>query len=142
MVCAAVQVVNWLLDMLQLTHGEAAPATSEARRVLCFFAASLHNPKMPTAATVACTRSMTTLTPHYGEDVMYALNKAVAEAEMEVQGLKGGDDNTFLVNVRGDNTEVCRHCWGFALGQLPSSLSATCIISLCDLYHNNKADQL
>lgn len=92
--------------MLQLTHGEAAPASHEAKRVLCFFATSLHNPNMLTAAKVACTRSMTTLTPHYGEDVMYALSKSVAEREMGVSGLSGGDDNTFLLNVRGDSTEV------------------------------------
>ena len=92
--------------MLQLTHGEAAPHSHAARRVLCFFATSLHNPNMPTAAQVACTRSMTTLTPHYGEDVMYALSKSDAEVEMGVSKLSGGDDNTFLLNGHGERTEV------------------------------------
>eukprot|EP00878_Enallax_costatus_P006851 GHUV01007179.1.p1 GENE.GHUV01007179.1~~GHUV01007179.1.p1 ORF type:complete len:900 (+),score=210.18 GHUV01007179.1:1501-4200(+) len=105
----ALKVVNWLLNMLQLTQGEAAPTSHEARRILCFFATSLHNPNMPTAATVACTRSMTTLTPHYGEDVMYALSKSVAEREMGVSGLSGGDDNTFLLNVRGESTETLNY---------------------------------
>lgn len=99
-------MISWLLDMLQLTHGEATPMTPEARRVLCFFATSLHNPNMPTADWVACTRSMTTLTPHYGEDVMYALSKGAAEQEMGVSALSGGDDNTFLLNLRGEHTEV------------------------------------
>ena len=61
---------------------------------------------MPTAAQVACTRSMTTLTPHYGEDVMYALSKGDAELEMGISGLSGGDDNTFLFNLQGESTEV------------------------------------
>jgi hypothetical protein len=57
-------VVDWLLDMLRLTRGEAAPKSSEVTRALCFFATSLHNPGLPRALPVALMRSMTTLTPH------------------------------------------------------------------------------
>jgi len=58
------QVVDWLLFMLEKSRGEAAPHSSEAKRALTFFATSLSNPKMPSAQPVGLTRSMTTLTPH------------------------------------------------------------------------------
>eukprot|EP00879_Flechtneria_rotunda_P010664 GHRR01011145.1.p1 GENE.GHRR01011145.1~~GHRR01011145.1.p1 ORF type:complete len:1109 (+),score=334.63 GHRR01011145.1:1762-5088(+) len=103
------QVVEWLVDMLTLTRGEVAPVVPEASRVLCFFATSLNNPKMPPAATVACSRSMATLTPHYGEDVMYALNAGSAVQEMGVEGLKGRDGSVFLTNGSGDATETLKY---------------------------------
>jgi hypothetical protein len=61
---AVLQVVQWLLVMLQKSRGEAAPHSTEAQRALTFFATSLSNPNMPSAQPVALTRSMTTLTPH------------------------------------------------------------------------------
>lgn len=101
------QIINWLLDMLSLTRGQAAPTMPEAVRVLCFFATSLNNPNIPTAASVAFSRSMTTLTPHYGEDVMYALSQATAAAEMKMAAPKADEDgSTFLTNSSGDPTEV------------------------------------
>jgi len=102
------QVVGWLLDMLEQTRGEAVPKSAEAVRALTFFATSLSNPKMPSAQPVGLTRSMTTLTPHYGETVIYALSEQAANAEMGTT-CSGGCDDVVLLNDQEEPTETLNY---------------------------------
>ncbi|KAF8059158.1 CALS3 [Scenedesmus sp. PABB004] len=83
-------------------------SSPEAARVLCFFASSLHNPLLPTAPPVALMRSMTTLTPHYGEDVLYALDEPTALADMGAPRLRPGDPCS-LFTPAGERTETLKY---------------------------------
>lgn len=63
-----------------LTDEQAQPRSDEARRVLKFFLASLLNANMPRPASYDTMRSLTTLVPHYAEDVIYPIDAEEVEA--------------------------------------------------------------
>ena len=65
---------------VSLTDEQAQPVGDEARRVLKFFLASLLNANMPRPCGLDAMRSLTTLVPHYAEDVIYPLDAAEVEA--------------------------------------------------------------
>lgn len=60
--------------MLEVTPGGTAPSGDEAKRILAFFLSSLQNPTLKRPPPVECMMSFNTLTPHYEEDVIYALS--------------------------------------------------------------------
>ncbi|KDD71425.1 hypothetical protein H632_c5059p0, partial [Helicosporidium sp. ATCC 50920] len=62
------------LRMLETTAKGAQPRGEEAQRVLSFFMGSLKNPTLRRPPMVEDMLSWSTLTPHYEEDVLYALN--------------------------------------------------------------------
>ena len=68
------KVVNQLYKMLNTSAKGAQPRGEEAQRILAFFMASLKNPTLETPPAVDDMLSWNVLTPHYEEDVLYALN--------------------------------------------------------------------
>lgn len=66
--------VQTLKAAVSLTDEKSQPINEEARRVLKFFMASLLNSNMPRPTDFDSMRSLTTLVPHYAEDVIYALD--------------------------------------------------------------------
>ncbi|EFN56001.1 hypothetical protein CHLNCDRAFT_145389 [Chlorella variabilis] len=68
------KVVKQVAKMLQTSAKGAQPRGEEAQRVLSVFAASLKNPTLETPPSIEDMLSWNTLTPHYEEDVIYALN--------------------------------------------------------------------
>ena len=67
-------VVSQLYKMLTTSAKGAQPRGEEAQRILSFFVGSLKNPTLETPPAVDDMLSWTVLTPHYEEDVLYALN--------------------------------------------------------------------
>jgi hypothetical protein len=63
-----------------LTDQQSQPVNDEAKRVLKFFMATLLNSNMPRPADFDSMKSLTTLVPHYAEDVIYALDADEVEA--------------------------------------------------------------
>lgn len=63
-------------DAMSLTETEAQPRSEEACRAIRFFMSSLFNPHLATPRPVELMRSLTTLVPHYEEDVLYPLDNA------------------------------------------------------------------
>lgn len=68
------KVVEQLHKMLSTSAKGAQPRGEEAQRILSFFMASLKNPTLETPPAVDDMLSWNVLTPHYEEDVLYALN--------------------------------------------------------------------
>eukprot|EP01052_Picozoa_sp_SAG31_P057105 SAG31_NODE_16714_length_698_cov_2.345576_1_plen_232_part_11 len=64
------RAANFLLDLLQTPDFEATPKCEEARRRMYTFASSVRMP-MPNAPLAEESKSLTTLTPFYNEDVLY-----------------------------------------------------------------------
>ena len=58
----------------KLTDQESQPVNDEAQRVLKFFVSTLFNSKMPCPSELEHMRSLTTLVPHYAEDVIYPID--------------------------------------------------------------------
>lgn len=63
-----------LKQAMTLTDRQSEPKNDEAKRVLKFFMSSLLNSHMPRPLEYAKMRSLTTLVPHYSEDVIYPLD--------------------------------------------------------------------
>ncbi|KAL4451723.1 hypothetical protein ABPG75_007385 [Micractinium tetrahymenae] len=70
------EVIKQVEKMLQTSAKMAQPRGEEAQRVLSVFAASLKNPTLEKPPSIEEMLSWNTLTPHYAEDVIYALNAA------------------------------------------------------------------
>jgi hypothetical protein len=70
------KVIRQVTKMLETSAKGAQPRGEEAQRVLSVFAASLKNPTLETPPAIEDMLSWNTLTPHYEEDVIYALNSA------------------------------------------------------------------
>ena len=66
-------VLDALLGALTSPNPGGEPQNSEARRQLIFFCNSLHNKTMRAAPPVVNSRSLTSFTPFYSEDVTYSL---------------------------------------------------------------------
>lgn len=58
-----------------LTDQQSQPKNDEAKRVLKFFMSTLLNSKMPRPEEFDKMRSLTTLVPHYSEDVIYPIDR-------------------------------------------------------------------
>ena len=59
---------------MTLTDQESQPVNEEAQRVLKFFMSTLLNNAMPQPCEFDRMRSLTTLVPHYSEDVLYPID--------------------------------------------------------------------
>ena len=95
---------------MNLDQGSTFPSNSEAQRVLCFWASSLHNPNMQPAPGLLDMPSMTTLTPHYGEDVLYGLDPEYVRSQLKGKPPgKVGDETSFLINSKGEETETLKY---------------------------------
>ena len=106
------QVLQWLVDIITLDQGSTFPRSSEAQRVLCFWASSLHNPGMqPAPEQLSHIPSMTTLTPHYEEDVLYGLDPEYVRNQMQTKRApkEDGDEASYLINGRADETETLKY---------------------------------
>jgi hypothetical protein len=54
--------------------------------------------------------SMTTLTPHYGEDVLYGLDPEYVRGQLNGNPPgKVGDETSFLINGKGEETETLKY---------------------------------
>ena len=80
------QVLSHLLMMLEVTSGAAAPSGDEATRILAFFLSSLQNPTLVRPPPVETMMSFNTLTPHYEEDVIYALSAGDTAKQLGLGG--------------------------------------------------------
>ena len=80
------QAITQVLLMLEVAPGGTAPTGDEARRVLAFFLSSLKNPTLKRPPTVDVMMSFNTLTPHYEEDVIFALSAADTTSQLGLQG--------------------------------------------------------
>ena len=69
------KVASHLHQMLNTSAKGAQPRGDEAVRILSFFMGSLKNPTLNNPPSLDEMLSWTVLTPHYSEDVLYALNK-------------------------------------------------------------------
>jgi len=72
--------------MLEVAPGGTAPTGDEAQRVLAFFLSSLKNPTLKRPPTVDVMMSFNTLTPHYEEDVIFALSTADTTSQLGLTG--------------------------------------------------------
>lgn len=70
------KVIKQVIKMLETSAKMAQPRGEEAQRVLSVFAGSLKNPTLEKPPSIEEMLSWNTLTPHYEEDVIYALNAA------------------------------------------------------------------
>ncbi|PSC69540.1 Callose synthase 5 [Micractinium conductrix] len=70
------KVIKQVVKMLETSAKMAQPRGTEAQRVLSVFAGSLKNPTLEKPPCIEEMLSFNTLTPHYEEDVIYALNAA------------------------------------------------------------------
>ena len=82
------KVVSQILNILETSSKAAQPRGEEANRVLAFFMGSLRNPTLEEPPAVEDMLSFNTLTPHYEEDVIYAVDR---KATAKMFGL---DENT------------------------------------------------
>ena len=80
------QAITQVLLMLEVAPGGTAPTGDEAQRVLAFFLSSLKNPTLKRPPTVDVMMSFNTLTPHYEEDVIFALSAADTTSQLGLQG--------------------------------------------------------
>lgn len=69
------KAINQLLLVLSDSGASTAPHGKEAQRILAWFMSSLRNPQLKRPPPVHHMLSLNTLTPHYGEDVLYSLAK-------------------------------------------------------------------
>ena len=72
--------------MLEVTPGGTAPSGDEAKRILAFFLSSLQNPTLVRPPPVETMMSFNTLTPHYEEDVIYALSAGDTAKQLGLGG--------------------------------------------------------
>eukprot|EP00775_Hariotina_reticulata_P008714 gene8714-8895_t len=106
---AIAQVAGWLCDALTLLQDDTRPSDDEAVRFILSFAASLNDPGLKVAPALQVMPSMTTLTPHYDEDVVYALNAEDALADLQASRLvnmrpgkmDGHAKMVYLINAEG-----------------------------------------
>ena len=80
------KVVEQLHKMLNTSAKGAQPRGDEAQRILSFFMSSLKNPTMETPPAVDDMLSWNVLTPHYEEDVLYALSAKRVAAHFGLPG--------------------------------------------------------
>lgn len=80
------QAITQVLLMLEVAPGGTAPTGDEAQRVLAFFLSSLKNPTLKRPPTVDTMMSFNTLTPHYEEDVIFALSTADTTSQLGLTG--------------------------------------------------------
>ncbi|KAK9815749.1 hypothetical protein WJX72_008855 [[Myrmecia] bisecta] len=99
------RVVRQLLKMLEMSAMASQPRGLEAQRVLSFFLSSLKNPTLTQPPPVEEMLSFNTLTPHYEEDVIYALSadNAAFQMNMDKDSAKGLGD---LITENEDNVSV------------------------------------
>ena len=102
-----VVLVNILRDAMAQTEQQAQPKNPEARRLLRFFMASLFNPQMKSPAPLHQMMSMTTLVPHYAEDVIYALDGVAVEKATGVVPRVG--EMTDLVTPTGFEVSIAEY---------------------------------
>jgi hypothetical protein len=80
------KVVRHLHQMLTTSAKGAQPRGEEAVRILSFFMGSLKNPTLDNPPSLDEMLSWTVLTPHYGEDVLYALNRKEVARHLGLEG--------------------------------------------------------
>ena len=80
------KVVRHLHQMLNTSAKGAQPRGDEALRILSFFMGSLKNPTLMNPPSLDEMLSWTVLTPHYSEDVLYALNGKEVARHMGMEG--------------------------------------------------------
>lgn len=80
------KVVRHLHQMLSTSAKGAQPRGEEAVRILSFFMGSLKNPTLMNPPSLDEMLSWTVLTPHYREDVLYALNKQEVARHLGLEG--------------------------------------------------------
>ena len=99
------KVADHLYKMLNTSAKGAQPRGEEAIRLLSFFMGSLKNPTLMSPPSLDEMLSWTVLTPHYKEDVYYALNKKEVAGYF---GMKGADvsDISDLMNPNDDGVTV------------------------------------
>ena len=98
--------VQVLARAMTLTDHESQPVNEEAQRVLKFFMSTLLNTNMPRPTELDRMRSLTTLVPHYAEDVLYPIDadevehrtgkKPTAGAVTDLIGIMEGMEITTL----------------------------------------------
>ena len=95
------KVVDQLYKMLNTSAKGAQPRGEEAQRILSFYMASLKNPTLETPPAVDDMLSWNVLTPHYEEDVLYALNakNVAAHFGLPASSAKG------LSDLMGENED-------------------------------------
>lgn len=81
------KVVSHLEKMLTISAKGAQPRGEEALRILSFFMGSLKNPTLEKPPSLDEMLSWTVLTPHYSEDVLYALNSKEVAAHFDMDGM-------------------------------------------------------
>lgn len=88
------KVVEQLHKMLNTSAKGAQPRGEEAQRILSFFMGSLKNPTLEKPPAIDDMLSWNVLTPHYEEDVLYALSgkQVAAHFGMPGESAKGMSD--------------------------------------------------
>ena len=99
------KVADHLFKMLNTSAKGAQPRGEEAIRILSFFMGSLKNPTLMSPPSLDEMLSWTVLTPHYQEDVYYALNNKEVAGYF---GMKGADVSGIsdLMNPNDDGVTV------------------------------------
>lgn len=99
------KVADHLYKMLNTSAKGAQPRGDEAVRILSFFMGSLKNPTLMSPPSLDEMLSWTVLTPHYHEDVYYALNNKEVAGYF---GMKGADVSGIsdLMNPNDDGVTV------------------------------------
>ena len=83
------RIVDLLKKAITQTEQQAQPKNPEARRMLRFFMATLFNPQLEAPSPLKYVMSLTTLVPHYAEDVIYALDADAVKAAVNVRPKAG-----------------------------------------------------
>lgn len=76
-------MVDHLQATLESSLSDVAPKSRFATQTIAFFLQSLSDGELPSAPALAQIPSMTTLVPHYDEDVMYAISPEFVLKELE-----------------------------------------------------------
>ena len=99
------KVADHLYKMLNTSAKGAQPRGEEAVRILSFFMGSLKNPTLMSPPSLDEMLSWTVLTPHYLEDVYYALNRKEVSGYF---GMKGANVSGIsdLMNPNDDGVTV------------------------------------
>ena len=115
--------------MLNSSAKGSQPRGEEAVRILSFFMGSLKNPTLQSPPSMDEMLSWTVLTPHYHEDVLYALNRKEVATYF---GMQGSDTSKVsdLVNPNDDGVTVMAwlrsnysHDWDNMLERLKPALT-------------------
>jgi len=99
------KVVRHLHQMLNTSAKGAQPRGEEAVRILSFFMGSLKNPTLVNPPSLDEMLSWTVLTPHYGEDVLYALNRKEVARHLGLEG-SNPDEISDLMTPNEDGVTV------------------------------------